>query len=78
MGSPRPCPLNCGTDPLGSWSLEALGSAVTQGALCPFTPWASEPQETTLHPLNPETVGNHPLDPETVELWKHQTLESPG
>ena len=19
-----------------------------------------------------------PLDPETVELWKHQTLESPG
>ena len=26
MGSPRPCPLNYGKDPLGSWSLEALGS----------------------------------------------------
>ena len=36
------------------------------GALPPSNPWTLKPQEKTLYPLDPETVG----------LWKHQTLES--
>ena len=37
------------------------------GARYPFIPGPWSPKKTL-----------HPLDPETVELWKHQTLESPG
>ena len=38
------------------------------GALYPFNPRTLEPQEKTLHPLDPETIG----------FWKYQTLEIPS
>ena len=55
-------------DSTGHWDLLNLWIYENLGALYPFNPRTLEPQEKTLHPLDPETIG----------FWKHQTLEIPS